>query len=292
MAEHRPQTNILNQKPPDRDLYHYTSADGLKGVVSDRSLWATNIEYLNDTVEFKHGEEIIRSVVRSHMRNAKGARHDFFNAVEMQTDFFQVEDIFVISLSENDDLLSQWRGYTPSNFGFGIGFDPESLTTALSTLDKMQLVQCVYEDSEKKEYAKTLLDKFLEMWITHRQLDRADDDIIMTVSPSIMFNVYSTYLAAAMKHHAFAEEKEWRLLGVCRNPKRVHFRPGKSFLTPYIELQWGKGTNASEAQPIRSITVGPCPDPKLASKSVSRLLKSSSLENVQVKSSQIPFRSW
>ncbi|MFO1205708.1 MAG: hypothetical protein U1E63_08295 [Burkholderiales bacterium] len=32
-------------------LYHYTTAEGLKGIVESQQLWATNIAYLNDAEE-------------------------------------------------------------------------------------------------------------------------------------------------------------------------------------------------------------------------------------------------
>lgn len=261
-------------------------------MVSGRTLWATNIEYLNDTAEFKHGEDVMRKIVAGRKRGAKGDLREFFNTLERSPSLFQAEDVFVISFSEADDLLSQWRGYTPSNCGFCIGFDPQRLTRASWVLDSMQLVRCVYEDAEQGAFAKAVLDAFLAKWVEQREAERRGSKEFSDMSSIILFKLYSTFAAAAMKHYTFAEEKEWRLLGLCRDPKRFRFRPGKSSLTPYIELKWGEGTEAQDAQPICSITVGPCPDPKLASKAVSGLLRSSSLETVQVKSSQIPFRAW
>ena len=31
---------------PTQTLYHYTSIDGLQGIVDSRSIWATEIQYL------------------------------------------------------------------------------------------------------------------------------------------------------------------------------------------------------------------------------------------------------
>src|SRR5438876_12190342 len=41
------------QKLTPEFLYHYTSQDGLLGIVKSRSLWATNISHLNDSTEFE-----------------------------------------------------------------------------------------------------------------------------------------------------------------------------------------------------------------------------------------------
>jgi hypothetical protein len=40
------------QRPVPEFLYHYTSQDGLLGIISSASLWATNISYMNDATEF------------------------------------------------------------------------------------------------------------------------------------------------------------------------------------------------------------------------------------------------
>lgn len=32
------------------ELMHYTTADGLKGIVTSGCLWATHIKFLNDTL--------------------------------------------------------------------------------------------------------------------------------------------------------------------------------------------------------------------------------------------------
>lgn len=38
---------------PSELLYHYTSAEGVLGITSPDSLWATNIRYMNDSREFR-----------------------------------------------------------------------------------------------------------------------------------------------------------------------------------------------------------------------------------------------
>ena len=50
----------FNQGFPNGLLHHYASQDGIKGIVGERNLWATNIEYLNDLSEFEHGAKIIK----------------------------------------------------------------------------------------------------------------------------------------------------------------------------------------------------------------------------------------
>lgn len=119
--------NILGQELPQGELFHYTSMDGLKGMVAGKALWASNIEFLNDSTEFKHGEKVLKDVVTTRKRSVRGDRRCFFDELDKYPCFFQVEDVFLVSLTEEGDLLSQWRGYTPSGSGFSIGLDRKSV---------------------------------------------------------------------------------------------------------------------------------------------------------------------
>ena len=58
--------DIFGRDQPDGELYHYTSMRGLQGIVGGRSLWATNIEFFNDSNEFSYGQGIITPIVESY----------------------------------------------------------------------------------------------------------------------------------------------------------------------------------------------------------------------------------
>src|SRR5712671_6860096 len=51
-------------RDPPRLLYHYTSADGLLGMLEGRQLWATNVRFMNDTSELGYGIGLVREVLR------------------------------------------------------------------------------------------------------------------------------------------------------------------------------------------------------------------------------------
>ena len=50
--EEQEQQRTEGQAEPEL-LYHYTTLDGLLGILDKRELWATGISYLNDTFEYK-----------------------------------------------------------------------------------------------------------------------------------------------------------------------------------------------------------------------------------------------
>ena len=47
------------------ELFHYTSVEGLLGIVRDRSIWASNIFYLNDTSELNYAFDLFREALQN-----------------------------------------------------------------------------------------------------------------------------------------------------------------------------------------------------------------------------------
>jgi hypothetical protein len=45
----------LYENKPDTNLFHYTSAQGLYGIMMSGELWASKVDYLNDHKEIQPG---------------------------------------------------------------------------------------------------------------------------------------------------------------------------------------------------------------------------------------------
>jgi hypothetical protein len=52
------------EKPPDV-LHHYTSSEGLLGIIQAHELWATNVLYLNDASELSDAARILQDELES-----------------------------------------------------------------------------------------------------------------------------------------------------------------------------------------------------------------------------------
>ena len=46
------------------DIYHYTSVDGIIGILKNKELWFTNIYFLNDNQELFYTYKLINEVVK------------------------------------------------------------------------------------------------------------------------------------------------------------------------------------------------------------------------------------
>jgi len=50
---------ILYRDPPSV-LYHYTTQQGLLGIINNKEIWATHTQYLNDVREFHQATGLMR----------------------------------------------------------------------------------------------------------------------------------------------------------------------------------------------------------------------------------------
>ena len=60
----------------DDKLYHYTNSQAFLSIINNKSLWATNIHFLNDTSEFKHTLELTKDIIdiKTNSNNKKKYR--------------------------------------------------------------------------------------------------------------------------------------------------------------------------------------------------------------------------
>ena len=49
----------LKNPPPQKILYHYTSQEGLIGILTHRCIWASKIHYMNDSKELQRSFELV-----------------------------------------------------------------------------------------------------------------------------------------------------------------------------------------------------------------------------------------
>lgn len=93
-----------------------------------------------------------------------------------------------------------------------------------------------------------------------------------------------------IKHAAFAEEREWRIIALDPPVSKMKFRSGGNNIKPYIELSWHRGSEPGKL-PLTSITLGPTlrahdrPE-----EIVGWMLEQNGYADIQVRPSQIPFR--
>lgn len=275
----------LRASRPAGRLYHYTTQAGLLGIVTSRQIWATGIQYLNDTTEYGYAIELIREVSAGRKFLCASIAPDPISALMDGKWPGETEGLFVTSFSELPDQLSQWRAYSRGGNGFSLGFDWGAFAPALAHLP-FSLSPCVYDPTIQRQLIGELL-------APHLCPDSRPPDIDPVTALNKLMSFLSEVIIVApmFKHPAFAEEREWRLVSapLPAGHKGLGFREGRSTLVPYVPFPLeGPGLPFSLAE----VVVGPTPHPKLSLRAVATLLAQAGLANITVRGSAVPFRDW
>lgn len=274
-------------------LYHYTGIDALIGMATTKSLWASNIYYLNDSKEITHACDILGNILKLRFESgeAQSPETEFLRQFQEWVSFLNTAmfNIFVFSLSEVRSLLSQWRSYTPHGKGVSVGFSPRQIKS-LAQNAGFRIAKCVYDPSEQEVLLKSLIDKLL---ITFRQefknIDTSQEPPLKSYHPFLeRFRGDILQVLAIIKHEAFKEEAEWRLISsplpMYDTKSTVKYRQGSAMLVPYMDLPFGE-----TKQIFDFVTLGPSSNKDLSMMSLSMFLINQQLCQ-RIDSCKIPYR--
>ncbi len=151
---------ILHRHPPEI-LYHYTTQQGLLGIIGQREIWATRTQYMNDDREFRHGVQVVREELS--VMKIEPQYHDktkLFEEMEEGIEGIESFNVCVCSFSEGGDALSQWRAYGGGASGFSIGFSG-AFMRAVSDHLNFWLVRVIYDEDEQRAMIRALLQDVL-----------------------------------------------------------------------------------------------------------------------------------
>lgn len=254
-------------------LYHYTTNSGFIGILSSLKLWATKIQYLNDSEELSYAVSMAKDL-------STHALTFLSEPIKEKLDRISGINVCTFSLTENGDLLSQWRGYAHS-MGYAIGFDKISLQKMLGS--ELILSPCIYDHHQQKEVLVDLIKGISSDYVNEIGQLFSNDAVNKYVN---IFVQRFLEIAPTIKHPGFEEEKEWRIITKPINSMNENWkvRSGKYSLIPYYEI-------SIEQLPIVEIIVAPTPHHELAMQAVCDALESNKFDTkIRILPSKIPFR--
>lgn len=187
-------------------LYHYCSVESMFNIIKSKSLWLSNSGQMNDSKESTWIEqhfEFIKKLIPENLHT-----HFFPKTFQMYDENKQIPYIFC--LSQEKDLLSQWRAYSQDGRGVCIGFS----TNYLKTPNKSP-----WPSSDPNITLGILPIKYN----TKHQMDELELiiwDMIPVNQKEVMYwGALRIYLAMTLKNlsltyknPSFREEKEWRII--------------------------------------------------------------------------------
>lgn len=269
------------------------------------TIWASNIQFLNDTEEFEKGRNLILN--RAQQKCADMSAQEFSvghpgdpipgeqlarNLTQLVSQvgsstsfaFHSPGYVFVFSFTRQEDDLSQWRSYCPAQGGYNIGFDENAILEWVHRDRHASLKECIYSeqtflntvDSALEDLVNELLGTFKPGPI---------DTVPTRHEATIHEGIRSlTLLASTFKHEAFAAEREVRLIVNGYNKDHIGYRARSGVIMPYLRI-------TLPHKSIHSVVVGPGPSQVLAQQGLRSLRhEHEELRDLEIFASNIPYR--
>ena len=242
-------------------VFHYTDSTGLLGILSSKSLFATDYRYLNDVSEGSMIRDLMLPIFEAEIAEImpklaeKGLLRGFYEFHGARGHRLQAEGFYTSLVNSLDDttppfvlsfcrhteektikhgLLSQWRAYAGSA-GFAIEFDEpevvelirvEHATFAYAMMKSDYVRYKGYDDLFDPNVYRGVAGELTRRMFEPRDVSEITGRIGVKEMDTVMLNFAST--APFLKHDGFQEEEEYRI---------VAGRVGKDKIAPEAALR-------------------------------------------------------
>lgn len=285
-------------------VHHYTTLEALVSIFSaldkeqgeDRMLtfWASSVFSMNDTSEFRYGfqyfkqkileyEDIHQVPLNSRISTLwKNTKRHVFDERLTEAIADSQHCPFAISFSKKKDNLMMWQQYSSTKSGLCLTFRQFSYEPLFNheTLKDLQFAEGIRADDisyGKLEDDMTVWNVFLKKYDKIRRKGKTTNTELWQ-----LFVLFSLLTATLVKHPAYAEEEEVRLVKLSDKNHPIKFRVAKGRLRPYIEVP-------VPLKELESVTVAPGQNQDDLQKDVVYLLRHYGV-TVPVNTSEIPYR--
>ncbi|KQS98744.1 hypothetical protein ASG23_13450 [Cellulomonas sp. Leaf395] len=250
-------------------MFHYTSADGLVGIVQNEELWVGEATGLNDTAEIRQGWDHVRRWLAK--RAEVEAAVDLMNLAERP--IWRAPDTFVLCGSTRGDDANQWRLYGDGGRGYAVGLDSRVPLVALSRKDisepdpeveravprvsksgtihlgRMLRDSCtvtpwlhvLYDPDEIDRALAELVSDFTDEETQRRSepMDEEESSESWQMLQSAMYERLSV-IAQLIKAPGFSGENEVRVIATFLSNHHQRFRGGRYGVVRYVPVTGGK----------------------------------------------------
>jgi hypothetical protein len=260
-------------------IFHYTTTDGLLGILRNDELWASHISFLNDTFELVYTRnltlEVINQLHRTNQISSKFKElvHSVANDLESRDRVFTPE-LYVFSTSLDGDSLPLWMQYSGVS-GYNIALDWwcfQQLFESEGLPFHFTYGRVEYQESKQMEVLTKDLLKIHELW-----RDFIDDGLGTLLADEHIQSYLKwriEYYSVFMKHPTFQQEREFRCvfspldtddIPSGEEPKIIiDHRSRNGLILPYMKVSIDRSPWPEKKLPerriklpIQSITMGP-----------------------------------
>tara|TARA_R110001592_G_scaffold237306_14_gene496531 strand:+ start:86810 stop:87652 length:843 start_codon:yes stop_codon:yes gene_type:complete len=275
--------------------YHYTSGEGLFGILNSSKLRLTNQNFLNDPSEISYANQLILETLKEN-KEINDIHSSLFNESALNT-MIAPFDLYIASFSKNPDSLDMWNYYSKGN-GYCIEFElNEFLKNNISIENlSLQTFDIIYNQEEQIEKIKKLITDFSDDSKEYEQLtinvqnvgeeteyynlEYKRDQIILR------FNEELWKLKMQLKNKAYEREQEVRIVASELKYERntSEYRVNSSgLIIDFISL------NFELEKTVKSISLHPLSG-EIHHLGLSNFIQNKFKNKLSITKSKIPFR--
>jgi hypothetical protein len=275
------------------ELWHYTDANGLIGILKTRQMWATQVSCLNDTLEQRHFAELIHAAVKARRKqHVDPLVEPLFRIADEELNNLDLTAAgqFVACFSEAEDDLNQWRGYGGGECGYAIGFRLQNILDVIKGRPNTFLLPMGYADNIHNFIVADVI-RCAEIYFKQGLSRHLPADPWAREFLAAFGNELSI-ISALVKHPKFSGESEYRISTHLQTGEhdQLIFRQKRTLLARHLPLDLAVQTDCERHLPITRIYVGPGPAQKVSKISVGDLLIQCKYQNIPVELSRVPYR--
>jgi len=186
-------------------IYHYTTGEGLLGIINSMELHFTNMNFLNDPTESTWYKQVLEDILSENII-CKDIYNELYNESYMN---IYISPTYIASFCKERDSLSMWKHYSKGN-GYNIGFKIDSfLSNKDIIIEKKEIIYDV------KKQKKILTDHILRFGKRIDSVCRfSNNDSPFSEFDDLQIEFCDKILnyAFQFKHFAYKDEEEIRLI--------------------------------------------------------------------------------
>ena len=281
-------------RPLPPEIWHYTNADGLIGILKSGHIWSTQVACMNDSLEQRYFGDLVHKQMEAERGGDTDPTLDVLYRVAEQ--LFAQRDFataghFVACFSEVEDDLGQWRGYGGGECGYAIGFRPDGIEKALQKRIGGGLVLPMnYDDGKHLFLAKDVV-RWAKKYFQEGLTRGLSDSERWAREHLMAFAIELDIFASLIKHPKFFGEVEWRITATLQAGEHsaLMFRQKRTLLARHLPLVLAVPANGNKL-PITRIYIGPGPAQHISKISVGDLLAQTGYAGIPVEVSKVPYR--
>lgn len=275
-------------------LYHYTTMSVLCSLLNNLEysidkegnpnyklkFWISDYRYMNDWSESIFFLNTIgNAFLRYQKKYSLEDKSAYFTTTFSLWDQLK-GDKYILSLSENEDSLTMWRGYGANGQGVAIGLNAEKILQFISENSSVYFFKMNYVNIAT--HMMSFSEKDLEQ--IYNDIKIEDDGSVSGSWGSFSELYEANYLS--YKNEAYRDENEWRLTLI--KDKECKYRENNGVIIPYCEIK-------IPIEFVENIIIGPSANKELSKLTLQNMIDHKIkvepiANNIKISNSDIPYK--